>query len=83
LLDRGVKTVGLDGVSVGAAHLGVPPHQFGLGHGMMYVELLANLRKLPPRGALFAFLPLKIEGASACPGRAIGLVPKTGTSSTG
>lgn len=76
LLDRGVTTVGLDGVSVGAAHLGVPPHQFGLGHGMMYLELLANLRLLPPRGAFFVFLPLKIAGASACPGRAIGLVPK-------
>jgi isatin hydrolase len=78
LLDRGVTTVGLDGVSVGAAHAGVPPHQFGLGHGMMYVELLANLRQLPPRGAYFLFLPLKVEGSSASPGRAIGLVPRNG-----
>jgi len=76
LLDRGITTLGLDGVSVGAAHAGVPPHQFGLGHGMMYVELLANLRKLPPRGAYFVFLPLKVEGSSAGPGRAIGLVPR-------
>jgi kynurenine formamidase len=76
LLDRGITTLGLDGVSVGAAHAGVPPHQFGLGHGMMYIELLANLRKLPPRGAFFIFLPIKVEGASAGPGRAIGLVPR-------
>jgi kynurenine formamidase len=76
LLDRGITTLGLDGVSVGAAHAGVPPHQFGLGRGMMYVELLANLRKLPPRGAYFIFLPIKVEGSSAGPGRAIGLVPR-------
>ena len=76
LLDRGVTTVGLDGVSVGASHNGPPPHQFGLSRGMLYLELLANLRRLPPRGALFIFLPLKIQGGSAGPGRAIALVPK-------
>lgn len=76
LLDRGVITIGLDGVSVGAAHEGVPPHVFGLGRGMMYVELLANLKALPPRGAYFLFLPIKIEGGSAGPGRAIAFVPK-------
>jgi kynurenine formamidase len=42
---------------------------------MMYVELLANLAKLPPRGAFFIFLPIKIAGGSAGPGRAIALVP--------
>jgi kynurenine formamidase len=76
LLDRGVRTVGLDGVSVGAAHDGAPPHQFGLGRGMLYVELLANLRRLPPRGALFVFLPIKIAGSTGGPGRAIAFVPR-------
>jgi kynurenine formamidase len=75
LLDRGVTTIGLDGVSVGASHDGVPPHVFGLGRGMMYVELLANLREVPARGAFFIFLPIKIVGGSAGPGRAIALVP--------
>jgi kynurenine formamidase len=75
LLDRGVTTIGLDGVSVGASHEGVPPHVFGLGRGMMYIELLANLRELPARGAFFIFLPIKIVGGSAGPGRAIALVP--------
>ena len=77
LLEREVTTIGLDGVSVGAAHEGVPPHQFGLGRGMLYIELLANLRRLPPRGAFFLFLPLKVQGSSAGPGRAIAFVPKT------
>jgi len=75
LLDRGVTTIGLDGVSVGASHDGVPPHVFGLGKGMMYVELLANLKDVPARGAFFIFLPIKIKGGSAGPGRAIALVP--------
>ena len=75
LLDRGVTTIGLDGVSVGASHDGVPPHVFGLGRGMMYIELLANLKELPARGAFFIFLPIKIKGGSAGPGRAIALVP--------
>jgi isatin hydrolase len=77
LLDRKVTTIGLDGVSVGAAHNGAPPHQFGLGRGMLYIELLANLKALPPRGAYFIFLPINIRGGSAGPGRAIGLVPKS------
>lgn len=77
LLDRGVRTIGLDGVSVGAAHDGAPPHQFGLGRGMLYIELLSNLRQLPPRGALFMFLPIKVQGSTGGPGRAIALVPRT------
>jgi kynurenine formamidase len=76
LLDRKIKTVGVDGVSVGSAHDGAPPHQFGLGRGMLYLELLANLKALPPRGAYFVFLPIKIQGGSAGPGRAIAFVPK-------
>ena len=77
LLDRGVRVVGLDGVSVGSSHAGAPPHQFGLGRGMLYVELLTNLDRLPPRGAFFIFLPLKIGGSTGGPGRAIALVPRT------
>lgn len=76
LLDRRVKTIGLDGVSVGACHDGAPAHQYGLGRGMLYVELLANLRRLPPRGAFFIFLPIKVANSTGGPGRAIALVPR-------
>ena len=75
LLDRGVGTLGLDGASVGAAHDGAPPHQYGLGRGLLYIELLANLKKLPPRGAFFLFLPIKVQGSTGGPGRAIAIVP--------
>jgi kynurenine formamidase len=43
---------------------------------MLFIELLANLRLLPARGAFFVCLPLKIEGSSAGPARAIALVPR-------
>ncbi|CAA9544165.1 MAG: hypothetical protein AVDCRST_MAG73-2239 [uncultured Thermomicrobiales bacterium] len=75
LLERGIGTLGLDGASVGAAHDGAPPHQFGLGRGLLYIELLANLKRLPPRGAFFLFLPIKVQGSTGGPGRAIGIVP--------
>jgi isatin hydrolase len=34
------------------------------------------LTQLPPRGAFFIFLPLKCEGGSGAPGRAIALKPR-------
>jgi isatin hydrolase len=77
LFERGNTVVGLDGVSVGGVHDPVPAHQYGLAGGMLFIELLANLRKLPPRGAHFIYLPIHIQGGSAGPGRAIGLVPRT------
>jgi kynurenine formamidase len=40
------------------------------------LENLTNLDKLPARGALVVALPLKIEGGSGGPLRAIALVPK-------
>ena len=61
---------------VGGVDDPAPAHHFGLGKGMLYIELLANLKKLPPRGAYFIYLPLNISGGSAGPGRGIGLVPR-------
>jgi kynurenine formamidase len=40
-------------------------------------ENLANLDKLPPRGATLIALPMKIEGGSGGPLRAIALVSLT------
>lgn len=75
LLERGVTTLGLDGVSVGGVDDPAPAHHFGLGKGMLYIELLANLKSIPERGAYFIYLPLNIRGGSAGPGRAVALVP--------
>jgi len=76
LAERGVRCLGTDGVSIGAAHDPGPGHRAGLSRGMVYVECLAGLAALPPRGAWFAFLPLKVHGGSGVPGRAIAIVPE-------
>ena len=47
----------------------------GLSGGMVFIECLANLRELPPRGAMFVFLPVKVARSSGGPGQAIALVP--------
>ena len=74
LHERGVRCVGIDAPSIGAAHDGAPAHQEGLSRGLRYVELLTGLDRLPPRGAYFIFLPARIGGATGGPGRAIALL---------
>lgn len=59
---------------MGAVHQGAPPHQLGLGLGMIYIEGLANLDAVNPTGASFIFLPLKIARSTGCPGRAIAYI---------
>jgi len=76
LYGQGVKTIGTEAPSLGAVQNGAPVHQLGLGKGMHYVEGLCGLRTLPPRGAFFIFLPLKIVESTGCPGRAIALLPE-------
>jgi kynurenine formamidase len=76
LYERGVKTIGIDAPSIGSAHDPIPVHQEGLSRGMRYVEILTNLGELPARGAYFVFLPVKIDGSSGAPGRAVALVPQ-------
>ena len=75
LLDRGVRCVGTDGPSMGAAQDGGPVHVEGLGGGAVFIEGLAGLDQLPATGAHFQFLPLKISRSSGGPGRAVGWLP--------
>lgn len=74
LLARGVRCVGTDGVSIGAADDGEPAHTAGLAAGMVFVEALCNLAQLPPRGVLFLFLPIKVRDGTGGPGRAVAFV---------
>lgn len=75
LYEKGIVCLGIDSPSMGATHDGIPPHQFGLGRRMIYVEGLANLDAVPATGATFLFLPLKIARSTGCPGRAIAYIP--------
>jgi kynurenine formamidase len=77
LLQRGVRCVGTDGPSMGAAHDGAPAHVTGLGRGMVFIEGLANLREIPDATATFQFLPIKIAQSSGGPGRAVAWIPVT------
>lgn len=76
LYEKGVMCFGSDGGSIGPAHNGIPIHHFALGNGMLIIESLTNLGKLPPRGAYFFFFPLKIKLSTGSAGRAIAIVPK-------
>lgn len=73
LCERGIRCLGTDGLSVGAAEDGTPAHLAGL--GMTFLEALTGLRQLPATGAWFLFLPLKLVDGTGGPGRAIAVLP--------
>ena len=81
LYDRGVRTIGTDGPSIGSADEGPSMHWAGLERGMTYVESLAHLHDLPVRGSFFVFLPVKVAESSGGSGRALAYVPKNGGAS--
>jgi arylformamidase len=71
LVERGIKTLGVDYLSVdGFGVKGAPVHHILLGNGVFIVEGL-DLSKVEPRDYLFVVLPLKILGADGAPARAI------------
>lgn len=73
---RGVRLLVTDGPSMGPVHDGAPVHWWGLANDMLFVEAAANLAALPPRGAFFVFLPVKIGGSTGGPGRAVAFVAR-------
>jgi len=75
LQSKGVWHLGTDGPSMGYAEGGQPTHVAGLEHGMSWEEMLINLGELPPRGAYYLALPLKVADQSGSTTRAIAFVP--------
>jgi len=51
-------------------------HRIAAARQVPGLENLTNLDQLPPRGATLIALPMKIEGGSGGPLRAIALVPR-------
>jgi isatin hydrolase len=78
LLERGVRALATDAASIGSVDDGARTHLAGLREGMTFVEGLTRLEELPPVGAFFIFLPVKVEGGSGGPGRAVAIVPQVG-----
>jgi len=71
LVDRQVRTVGVDYLSVGGyAHDGVETHQVLLGAGLWLIEGL-NLAAVAPGAYELVCLPLRVAGADGAPARAI------------
>jgi arylformamidase len=71
LVDHGVRTVGVDYLSVGSfKHGGSYVHKILLGSGIWLVEGL-NLSKATPGNYDFMCLPLRIVGGDGAPARAI------------
>ena len=65
LADRGVKTLAVDGASMGPLpNLAVATHRAGSNRGMVWVECATNLGSLPTTGAFVALLPAKHAGGS-------------------
>lgn len=74
LTDRGVTMVGTDAFAIDAARAEeFPAHYELLGNETYILENLANLGELPPFSTLFTF-PLRIEGGSGSPIRAVAVV---------
>lgn len=76
--DLGVRCVGTDAPSIGGPGTGGPTHDAGFTRGMVFFEGLASLRELPPTGAYFMGLPLRLRGGTGAPARAIALIDKEG-----
>ncbi len=73
---RGVVALGADVASIDyGPSTDYPVHQIAGAMGAPGFENLANLDRLPARGALVIALPMKIAGGSGGPLRAIALVP--------
>jgi arylformamidase len=70
LVDRGVKLVGIDGLSIGFSDQSNEVHRILLCAGVIIVESL-NLADVPPGEYQLICLPLKLAAAEAAPARAI------------
>ena len=51
-------------------------HRIGAAQGVSNLENLTNLEQLPATGAYVMALPMKIEGGSGGPVRAVALAPR-------
>lgn len=70
-----LKGVGLDTISVDPiASTELPVHKILLGQGLVIVENLTNLGRLPAQGFLFLALPLPLADGDGSPVRAVGLM---------
>jgi arylformamidase len=76
LADHGAALVGIDAINVDNTADGErPAHTILLAAGIPVVEHLTGLGQLPPTGASFTAVPLRIEGFGTIPVRAYARLP--------
>src|SRR5581483_9335892 len=78
LAEKGVKAVGTDCISLDSGDGGggeLPAHYTLLPQGILIIENLANLGRIPPV-SFFLALPLKIKNGTGSPVRAVALVSR-------
>lgn len=74
-VDLGLKGLGVDAPSVdGPDSTELPVHRTLLGGGMVIVENLTNLGRVPVRGAVFSCLPWRIADGDGAPVRAAAII---------
>jgi arylformamidase len=77
LADHEPALVGIDGVNIDDTADGErPAHTLLLGAGIPIIENLAGLDQVPPTGAQFTAMPLRVEGLGAIPVRAFARMPE-------
>lgn len=75
--DRGVGALGIDTASIDYGRsTDFQVHRIAAARNVPGFENLTNLDRLPARGAFVIALPMKIEGGSGGPLRAVALVPR-------
>jgi len=75
--ERRVGMIGVDTASIDPGNSpDFPVHRLAAALNVPGLENLANLDQLPPVGATLIALPMKIEGGSGGPVRAVALLPK-------
>ena len=75
--ERGVAALGIDTASIDYGRsTDFQVHRVAAAANVPGFENLTNLDRLPPRGAVVVALPMKIEGGSGGPLRAVALVPR-------
>ena len=75
--ERGVAALGIDTASIDyGPSTDFMVHRIAGGNNVPGLENLTNLDQLPPRGAVVIALPMKIEGGSGGPLRAIAMIAR-------
>jgi kynurenine formamidase len=75
--ERGVAALGIDTASIDYGRsTDFQVHRIVAANNVPGLENLTNLDRLPARGAIVIALPMKIEGGSGGPLRAVALVPR-------